>query len=208
MQNMVDNLSSYTEKNGMKINFDKTKSMIFNKSGRHLRRSFRVGKEIIHTTNNYKYLGFILTPSGEINTGLQDLKDRALRGKWVITLWSYPSTTLHLFDTLIKPILLYNSDYWGCLKLPKNNPIENMHMRFCKEILGVQRQTTNVGVLLELGRIPHNNLWYEKLYEKLLKNSYLGESQQTSTVSTPIVSKLCIEMDRRGKISIKQIWCR
>ena len=76
-----------------------------------------------------------------------------LKGKWVITL-SYPSTTLHLFDTLIKPILLYNSDYWGCLKLPKNNPIENMHMRFCKEILGVQRQTTNVGVLLELGRIP------------------------------------------------------
>ena len=59
MQNMLDNLSSYTEKNGMKINFDKTRSMIFNKSGRHLRRSFRVGKEIIHTTNNYKYLGFI-----------------------------------------------------------------------------------------------------------------------------------------------------
>ena len=49
--------------------------------------------------------------------------------------------------------MLYNSDYWGCLKLPKNNPIENMHMRFCKEILGVQRQTTHVGVLLELGRI-------------------------------------------------------
>ena len=157
MQNMLDNLSSYTEKNGMKINFDKTKSMIFNKSGRHLRRSFRVGKEIIHATNN---LGFILTPSGEINTGLQDLKDRALRayysleGKMGHYFMSYPSTTLHLFDTLIKPILLYNSDYWGCLKLPKNNPIENMHMRFCKEILGVQRQTTNVGVLLELGRIP------------------------------------------------------
>ena len=160
MQNMLDNLSSYTEKNGMKINFDKTKSMIFNQSGRHLRRSFRVGKEIIHTTNNYKYLGFILTPSGEINTGLQDLKDRALRayyslkGKMGHYFMSYPSTTLHLFDTLIKPILLYNSDYSGCLKLPRNTPIENMHMRFCKEILGVQRQTTNVGELLELGRIP------------------------------------------------------
>ena len=160
MQNMLDDLSSYTEKNGMKINFDKTKSMIFNKGGRHLRRSFRVGKEIIHTTNNYKYLGFILTPSGEINTRLQDLKDRALRayyslkGKMGDYFMSYPSTTLHLFDTLIKPILLYNSDYWGCLKLPKNNLIENMHTRFCKEILGVQRQTANVGVLLELGRIP------------------------------------------------------
>ena len=59
-----------------------------------------------------------------------------------------------MFDALIKPILLYNSDFWGCLKIPKNNPIENVHMRFCKELLGVQRQTTNIGVLLELGRVP------------------------------------------------------
>ena len=65
-----------------------------------------------------------------------------------------PITTLHLFDTWIKPILLYNSDFWGCLKMPKINPIQNVHMRFCKELLGVQRQTTNIGVLLELGRIP------------------------------------------------------
>ena len=27
---------------------------------------------------------------------------------------------------------------------------------FCKQILGVQKQTTNIGVLLELGRIPLN----------------------------------------------------
>ena len=66
----------------------------------------------------------------------------------------HPSITLHLFDTLIKPILLYNSDFWGCLKVPLNNPIETTHMRFCKELLGVQRQTTNIGVLLELGRVP------------------------------------------------------
>ena len=62
--------------------------------------------------------------------------------------------TLDLFDTMIKPILLYSSDFWGCLKLPKENPIEKLHMMFCKQILGVQKQTTNVGVLLELGRIP------------------------------------------------------
>ena len=62
--------------------------------------------------------------------------------------------TLFLFEALIKPILLYASDFWGCLKMPKNNPIENVHIRFCKDILGVQKQTTNVGVLLELGEIP------------------------------------------------------
>ena len=49
---------------------------------------------------------------------------------------------------------MYSSDFCGCLKLPANNPIENLHSRFCKNILGVHKSTTNVGVLLELGRIP------------------------------------------------------
>ena len=62
-------------------------------------------------------------------------------------------TTLHL-DTLIKSILLYASDFWGGLKPPKDNPIERFHTMACKQILGVQKQTTNIGVLLELGRIP------------------------------------------------------
>ena len=63
-------------------------------------------------------------------------------------------TTLSILDALKKPILLYCSDFWGCLKLPKDNPISKVHIMACKDILGVQKQTTNVGVLLELGRIP------------------------------------------------------
>ena len=62
--------------------------------------------------------------------------------------------SLHLFDSLVKPILLYGSDFWGCLKLPKDNLIETVHISFCKEVLGVQKQTPNIGVLLELGRTP------------------------------------------------------
>ena len=64
------------------------------------------------------------------------------------------STTLTLIDALVRPILLYAGDFWGCMKLPKNNPIENLHMMMCKQLLGVQKQTTNIGVLLELGRVP------------------------------------------------------
>ena len=155
---MLQNLSNYMKKNRMEINSKKTKCMIFNKTGRLFRRSFKMGKEIIYTTKAYKYLCF--NPSGEINTGLQDLKDRAIRPYYTLKnkmdryFMFCPTTTLHLFDTLIKPILLYYSDFWGCIKMPKNNPIENAHIRFCKELLGVQRQPTNIGVLLGLRRIP------------------------------------------------------
>ena len=59
-------------------------------------------------------------------------------------------TTLGLLDSLVKPIFLCCSDFGGCIKPPKDNPIEKFH----QTILGVQKQTTNIRVLLELGRIP------------------------------------------------------
>ena len=38
--------------------------------------------------------------------------------------------------------------------MPGNNPIETLFMSFCKQLLGVQKQTTNAGVLLELSQLP------------------------------------------------------
>ena len=108
----------------------------------------------------YKYLGFMMTPSGEISTGLKDLKDRASRAlmsmkyKLGPLFKNKPLISSKLFYSLVKPILLYASDFWGILKLPQNNPIENLHLSFCKQLLGVQKQTTNIGVLLELGQVP------------------------------------------------------
>ena len=64
----------------------------------------------------------------------------------------YVCMTLTLIDSLIKPILLYASDFWGSLKLLQNNPIENLYMMMLKQLLGVQKQTSNIGILLKLGR--------------------------------------------------------
>ena len=134
--------------------------MIFHKTGRHIRENFCFGQDRLMSTRQYKYLGFLVTPSGEISSGLKDLKDRALRAFYKLktkmgsTFRTQPSLTVKLFRSLIEPILLYASDLWGVMKLPTNNPIENLFISFCKQLLGVQKQTTNNGVLLELGLIP------------------------------------------------------
>ena len=160
LNNMLRSLNRFTKDNGLIVNLDKTKVMIFNKTGRHMRRIFYLGNQKVETTRYYKYPGLIVTPSGEINSGLKDLKDRAMKAFFKLKkklgpfFQSHPMTTIKLFETLIKPILLYCSDFWGILKMPKNNPIENLHMKFCKLLLGVQKQTTNSGVLLELGQVP------------------------------------------------------
>ena len=67
----------------------------------------------IETTKTYKYLGFLFTPSGEISSGLRDLKERAMRAyqklkqKLGFYFRLHPLTTISLFDSLVKPILLY-----------------------------------------------------------------------------------------------------
>ena len=160
LSKMLQALNQYATTNELHINIDKTKIMIFNKTGRLIRKTFYLGKSKLDTVREYKYLGFKVTPHGGINTGLQDLKDRAMRAFYKMKNQMGPLFRKHilittqLFQTLIQPILLYASDFWGVLKQPRNNPIEIMHMKFCKELLGVQKQTTNAGVLLELGQIP------------------------------------------------------
>ena len=160
LDQLLKTLEEYCKENHLMINTKKTKCMIFNKTGRLISRSFYLNGVKLEMVRSYKYLGFVVTPSGEICTGLKDLRDRALKAFMKMKRDMGPSfnkdvsVTLSLVDSLIKPILLYCSDFWGCLKLPKTNPIENLHMMMCKQLLGVQKQTTNCGVLLELGRIP------------------------------------------------------
>ena len=58
--------------------------------------------------------------------------------------------------------------------MPKNNSIETMHMIFCKALLGVEKQTSNIGTLLELGELPIG-FWHQKLLNK--QNGYRIEKK-------------------------------
>ena len=187
LQKMLDTLCVFSENNRLKVNMDKTKVMIFNKCGRHIHRRFTLGNVKIDTTREYKYLGFKLTPSGEINSGLSDLKDRAskalikLRKKLGPMFRKYPLTTIKLFDSLIKPILLYGSDFWGILKMPNNKPLETLFLSFCKQLLGVQKQTTNIGVLLELGLVP---LHLQAKINAIKNWNRIGKLKTANTITT------------------------
>ena len=160
LNNMLKNLDEYTKSNLIRVNLEKTNYMIFNKSGRSIRRSFMFGSQKVEMAREYRYLGFLMTPSFNIQRALADLRDRGLKAYYALKsklgklFRADIGITLHLFNSCIKPILLYASDFWGCLKLPKPNPIETMYLKFCKDVLGVQIRTVNTGVLLELGQVP------------------------------------------------------
>ena len=66
---------------------------------------------------------------------------------------------LKIFDSVIKPILLYGSEIWGTkyknkLEAWDKSQPETFHLEFCKNILGVNRSCPNIGCRAELGRFP------------------------------------------------------
>ena len=115
------------------------------------------------------------------------------------------TTATALIDTLVKPIMIYASDFWGCLKMPNPNPIENLHMLMCKQILGVQKQTTNIGVLLELGRVPmhiHAAKLSVKNWERIEKGHanpiLLGSYKNAKEEKLPWIENIYTILEKNG----------
>ncbi len=52
---------------------------------------------------------------------------------------------------MVSPILLYGAEVWGLNEIQDPDKI---HIKFCKTILGVRKQTPNAVILGELGRYP------------------------------------------------------
>ena len=109
-----------------------------------------------------------MTPSFNLQRTLADLRDRGLKAYYALKnklgkpFRANIGITLHLFNSCIKLILLYASDFWGCLKLPRPNLIETMYLKFCKDVLG----TINTGALMELGQMPLY-IYSKKDYQEL-----------------------------------------
>ena len=78
LQRALDKLEAYSEKWLLKINCEKTKIMILNKSGKLFKEKFTSGKEQLEKTNSYTYLGFTFVPCGKFKTAIEALCKKRL----------------------------------------------------------------------------------------------------------------------------------
>lgn len=155
-------LGEYCESNLLTLNITKTKYMVFNKSGRTVKKNIVYRNKKIDYVRNFTYLGFCLDVSGNVKEGVFDLHKRAQKAFYKLKhqlgdmFYQKPKLTIKLFDSLIKPILLYCSDFWGCFEstIKETSPLETLNTTLCKQLLGVKKHTSNVACKLELGRYP------------------------------------------------------
>ena len=165
LQKCLDKLENYCELWCLDINIDKTKIIVFNKSGRVLPYSFHINGNCIENVKTYKYLGIIFSASGTFTHAKVDLYSRGLKAFFKLKsifgeLSPSVDTSLHIFDHTIKPILLYGCEIWGASvpskALIRNEPefkiekayanfeCEKLPLKFYKYILGVHKRATNL----------------------------------------------------------------
>ena len=163
LQENINRLLKFGKVNNLQVNESKTKILIFNPNGRKLNRyAFTNENKQLELTTEYKYLGLMLNASGTFTKTKQEIKKVALKAFYFLRKSMGPFfhkdvlLSVHLFNTLIMPILTYCGDVWGLdgSYNEMRDPIEQVHSKFCKQILGVSKRATNKACRAELGRLP------------------------------------------------------
>eukprot|EP00745_Piridium_sociabile_P014687 TRINITY_DN21651_c0_g1_i6.p1 TRINITY_DN21651_c0_g1~~TRINITY_DN21651_c0_g1_i6.p1 ORF type:complete len:655 (+),score=42.51 TRINITY_DN21651_c0_g1_i6:130-2094(+) len=158
LQKKIVCLENYCKKWGLTVNMDKTKVVVFKNGGfiKSIEKLYFAGKQIL-VEPCYNYLGVILSATLNWSRCVDNLSGKALRAmaairKLYFRLQGIPVVTLFkIFDSKVKPILLYGSEIWG---FQRYEAIEKVHNKVCKLVLGVGRDVKNNIALGECGRFP------------------------------------------------------
>ena len=118
LQNALNKLAKYCDDWCLTLNLDKTKVIIFSKSGRLIKRGFVFNNKTIECVQSYKYLGVIFTASGTFSQAKKDLSQRAMKGLFKLKsgfaiLTPKITSSLHIFDHTLKYSLVYGCEVWG-----------------------------------------------------------------------------------------------
>ena len=79
LQNCLDKLYKYCEQWGLEVNLKKTKSLIFNNTGRLEQMKLTYNKEVVENVRKYSYLGITFSNSGSFTEAKKELYQKGLK---------------------------------------------------------------------------------------------------------------------------------
>ena len=200
LQYKLNKLHKFCEDWCLEVNVSKTNVLVFNKPGRLLENKLYFNEECLENVRHYRYLGVHFSASGVFNFAKDDIFKKSLKASFKLTKLTTtgePSmkTSLHLYDHLLKPIVLYGSAIWGTFKtntstckksscfkfdeIYRNNIADKSQIRYLKYALGVNKHTSNLAVLSETGRFP----MYFSIILSIVKYLHRIENTERSVLS-------------------------
>ena len=150
IQKLLNNLSIFSRKWGLKVNMVKTKFMVF-RNGGIVKANEKVyyNGERIKTVSYYKYLGLIMSTRLSWTPAQKTLSQQSEKCMNFIRTINYEcnfsfTTSNEIFNKCIIPIVTYASEVWG----PYVSKVtENALIKFCRTQLGVSSKAPIPAVL-------------------------------------------------------------
>ena len=160
-QKQLDGLFEFCRNYLMIVNEIKTKFMVFNLS---VIKDLFFNNVALDMVTSYKYVGNILSPSksplGNIfHNNLDHLLGKANKALYAMRFRlknaspTPASVSIHLFNSLVRPIMCTGSEIWGVYSKFQDS-VDVFYRHFLRHLLCVKNTTSNEIVHGELGQIP------------------------------------------------------
>ena len=206
LQRSIDRTVAFFSNLGLSINVKKTKIMVFNKRGlgpkyfSHLQ--FLGDGKALEIAEQYLYLGAVFIPSGAVYAAVDNLSAKCSRAWFSLSNFLYENKRMpvekcmKLVDSLVFPVGQYATELLTPLSLPAKSfgskeeilrawegfYLETTNQRICRLILSVNKKTSRLAVLGELGRYPTLiksivlSIMYERSITKYQPGALVGQA--------------------------------
>ena len=156
LQKAINGMYQYCKHWKLEINITKTKIMVFSRGKIRNLPNITFGVLPLEVVYEYTYLGVTFNYNGTFGKAIQKLHNTATKAMFSIIKKSRRlqldiDTQIHLFNSMVVPIMLYGSEIWGYSDLKL---VKQLQLKFGKIILNAKKSTTNAMVLGELGTYP------------------------------------------------------
>ena len=173
LQRKLKALESFCQKWGMVLNLAKTKVILFRNGGKlSSEEKFLYNRKTIDIVTHYKYLGIVFNSRLTWGHAIKELAGKAniavsmiRRAMWKLGVFGHKAL-FKMFNSSVVPILCYGSEVW---RYEYQRKIEQVHISFCKSVLGVGKYASNSAVLGECGRLPIATRYYIRFIKYWLK---------------------------------------
>lgn len=178
LQSMMNKLHTYCEKWNLVVNLQKSKVIIFNKSGRTAKHEkWYYGSSQIDVVPEYKYLGMILTSKLSM---ARHFEEKLKLAKFTLsTIWHSVfrnininlSLKYHIFYTMSRSVMCYGAQIWGHVNW---DDVEKLQRYFIKWLLHLPSATPSYMLQIET-RTPSLHMYCLKLHFKYMLHIFSME---------------------------------
>ena len=129
IQNCLDKLHVYCKKWCLQINMKKTQYLVINRNGKQPMRKLHFGDMIVMQTNEYRYLGVMITACGSFSSAMKMLYKKGLKALFCLlnsvnkTKQLLVKILLDLSDKMISQVILYNCEIWRASLLKRRTTV-------------------------------------------------------------------------------------